>query len=418
MPAREDETARSAGISSADATLVFERLKEEVRRPEAASGPSRTPAARASARGEAERLWSVAVDRPIERRSGIRGALVYPAKRVLRKLMSWYVGPFAAEQRSFNAAALRLSDELSVQIDELRVLQERENAELASEVRALEASAGARASALAEKDAELERLLEELQQRLLRLERRPRAAPAAAPASTASPAPAPEGEPDYFAFEARMRGSTEEIRERQRGYVDDFRGREPVLDVGCGRGEFLQLMREAGIEARGVDIDSDMVAFCRGEGLSVEEADATSYLAKLPDGELGGVFCAHVLEHLQPKPLLRLLELAHTKLRPDGLFVAETPNPRTLVSLGTFFADLSHAQPLHPETLSFLVRQAGFRRVQVRYLNPPPPEGRLRPVPLPEEAALAGANAVLDANIERLNEVLFGPQDYAVVAHA
>src|SRR5215210_709862 len=95
-----------------------------------------------------------------------------------------------------------------------------------------------------------------------------------------------------------------------------------------------------------------------------------------------------------------------------------TANPRTLVSLGTFFADLSHAQPLHPETLSFLVGQAGFRRAQVRYLNPPPPEARLRPVPLPQEDALAGANAALDANIERLNEVLFGPQDYAVVAHA
>src|SRR5215210_2277198 len=205
MPAREDEIARSAGISSADATLVFERLKEEVRRPETVSGAGPRIAHQPSARSDAERRWSVAVDRPIERRSGVRGALVYPAKRVLRKLMSWYVGPFAAEQRSFNALVLRLADELSVQMDELRVLQEREAAErneLASGVKALEANSGARAAELVEKDTELERLLEELQERLLRLERRRHAAPGAAPAPSALPAPADE--PDYFAFEARM----------------------------------------------------------------------------------------------------------------------------------------------------------------------------------------------------------------------
>ena len=115
-----------------------------------------------------------------------------------------------------------------------------------------------------------------------------------------------------------MRGSTAEVREKQREYVEDFRECAPVLDVGCGRGEFLQLLREAGIEARGIDADPDMVAFCVGEGLDVSQHDAISYLEGLPDGALGGIFCAHVLEHLPTSALIGLLELAHVKLRPAG----------------------------------------------------------------------------------------------------
>src|SRR5207253_8722927 len=114
---------------------------------------------------------------------------------------------------------------------------------------------------------------------------------------------------DYFAFESRMRGSTAEVRARQAVYVDEFRDAAPVLDVGCGRGEFLGLLREAGLEARGVDADADMVAYARGEGLEVEQADALAYLEAVQEGSLGGIFAAQLVEHLPPAPLLRLLEL-------------------------------------------------------------------------------------------------------------
>jgi SAM-dependent methyltransferase len=411
MPDGSEEITPSAGISSSeeiDVAAVFERLKEEVR-----GRPGRTDGAVPAisslpARSEAEQLWPVAVDRPIERRPGVRGALLRPVKRVLRRLMSWYVGPFAAEQRSFNAAALRVADELSELIDQLRRrLQDEEaaRAESDAENRALLQAEASRLASLSEV---AQRLLEEIGERLTRVERRPRAPAQAAAASVPAAV-----EPDYFAFESRMRGSTAEIREKQRPYVEDFRDAAPVLDIGCGRGEFLSLLREAGIEARGVDADADMVAFARGEGLDVEQGDARSYLAGLADGSLGGVFCAHVLEHLQPAELLGLLELVKAKLRPGGLFAAETPNPRTLISLSTFYADLTHAQPLHPETLAYLARQAEFRNVEIRYLNTPE-EGRLRDVPLPE----GEARDALNANVARLNEVIFGPQDYAVLARA
>jgi SAM-dependent methyltransferase len=192
-----------------------------------------------------------------------------------------------------------------------------------------------------------------------------------------------------------MRGSTAAVRERQRPYVEDFRDAAPVLDVGCGRGELLGLLRDAGIQASGVDADADMVAYARGEGLDVQQADALAYLEALPAGSLGGVFAAQVVEHLPPPQLFRLLELAARALRPGGLLVAETINPLSPLALRAYFADLTHAQPLVPDTLALLARQAGFRSVEVRYLNAP---------------------RHADDVDERVREILFAPLDYAILA--
>src|SRR5205085_683069 len=171
-------------------------------------------------------------------------------------------------------------------------------------------------------------------------------APPQSPAvQTVAAQPAAAAFPDYFAYEARMRGSTGSVRAKQQVYVDDFRDHAPVLDVGCGRGEFLGLLREAGVEARGVDADADMVAYARGEGLEVEQADALAYLEALTDGSLGGVFAAQVVEHLPPAALVRFLELAAAKLRSGGVLVAETINPLSPLALRNYFADLTHAQP-------------------------------------------------------------------------
>jgi hypothetical protein len=159
-----------------------------------------------------------------------------------------------------------------------------------------------------------------------------------------------------------------------------------------------------------------MVAFARGEGLEVEQADALTYLEGVPDGSLGGIFAAQLVEHLPPSHLLRLLELAHAKLPPGGLLVAETINPLAPLALRDYFADLTHAQPLVPETLELLARQAGFGDVAVRFVNEPPPEERLLPVALPPGADFDPARAALGHNVARLNEQLFGPRDYAVVA--
>jgi O-antigen chain-terminating methyltransferase len=216
--------------------------------------------------------------------------------------------------------------------------------------------------------------------------------------------PAAASVPDYFAFESRMRGSVEAIRERQRPYVDDFRDQAPVLDIGCGRGELLGLLREAGVAARGIDADADMVAFARGEGLEVEQADLVEHLEQLDDGSLGGIFMGQVVEHLPAATLVRALGLAAAKLRPGGLLVAETINPLSPLALRSYFADLTHAQPLVPETLELLARQAGFAETELRFLNEP------------AERLTEPDDPVIAANVRRLNELLFAPLDYALVA--
>jgi SAM-dependent methyltransferase len=376
MPGEADKIAPSAGISpgeEVDVKALFERLQEEVRKGAggAPDGSGRS-AARIAVRAQAERLWPVSAERPIERQPGLKGAIGRPIKLVLRRLMRWYVEPLAAEQRAFNDASLKLIDDLYEQTDA--------------------ATAGRE---------EAERALRELEERLLRLERR--GASASAPATVAAQ-PAAASVPDYFAFESRMRGSTEQVRARQRRYVDDFRGAAPVLDVGCGRGEFLALLRDAGVEARGVDAEADMVAFAAGEGLDVGQADALVYLEGIEDGSLGGIFAAQVVEHLPPAALRRLLELAYSKLRDDGLFVAETINPLSPLALRNYFADLTHSQPLVPETLELLARQAGFAEAEITFLNEP------------AERLEEPADPVVASNVRRLNELLFGPLDYALYA--
>ena len=258
------------------------------------------------------------------------------ARGLRRRLQYAAAAPLALGQRSFNAALLRLFDSLSRRVDD----------------------AAARAEAA-------ERRAAELEERLLRLERRP----ATGAYGTVAPQPRASAIPDYFAFEARLRGSTEDIRERQRPYVEQLRGAAPVLDLGSGRGELLTLLREAGVEARGADANADMVAFARAEGLAVEQATAHDALAAAADGSLGAVTALQLVEHLPPPDLVSLLELARAKLRPGGLLVLETINPASIEALRNYFADLTHAQPLVPETLELLIRQAGFRDAEIVYLD-------------------------------------------------
>jgi SAM-dependent methyltransferase len=408
MPVSEGKTSPSAGISSptgtnggsdrVDVVALFERLKEEVRH---AAGLDLADAhdrgvVRARLRAVAERYWPVSAERPLTREPGLRGAAKHFTKRVLRKGMRWYVQPFAVEQRAFNDVTLKLLDEMA---DTLYAYVERADAEVESR---------RREAALATQR------LDELEERLTRSERRERA-DGARPA-TVAPQPAATAIPDYFAFEAKMRGGTEEIRRRQVAYVDDFRAAAPVLDAGCGRGELLGALRDAGIEARGVDADADMVDYARGEGLDVQQADLVAYLEGLEDGSLGGIFAGQVVEHLPPPALLRFLELAYAKLRPDGVLVLETINPLSPLAVRNYFADLTHAQPLVPETLRVLAQQVGFRDSKIRYVNEPAAEERLRKVELPADPDFEPARRALAHNVDRLNETLFAPLDYALLA--
>ena len=219
---------------------------------------------------------------------------------------------------------------------------------------------------------------------------------------------------DYFGFEERFRGSEEDIKERQRVYVEFFKDVEPVLDIGCGRGEFLELARETGIKANGVDLDLDMVLYCQEKELDVVREDAFAYLESIPDASLGGIFAAQVVEHLEPTRIIELVNLCHRKLQLGGVLIFETPNPICLTIFAkSFYMDLSHIRPIHPEAMKFLLESAGFRDLEVRFSSPVEPSMRIPP--LSGLAADAQATEEFNRGIERLNELLYGFQDYAII---
>ncbi len=225
-----------------------------------------------------------------------------------------------------------------------------------------------------------------------------------------APLPEPTGGVDamYVGFEERFRGPWQEIKERLRPHVERLRARrpmapgKPLLDIGCGRGEWLELVGEAGIEAYGIDSNANAVAACERRGLPARRGDALAHLASLPDGALGAISVFHVIEHLPTAALLRLLDEARRTLIPGGLLMLETPNPESIkVGATTFHTDPTHLRPIPPQLAEFLVDRCGFIDIEVLRLNPYPESAFIR-----EDTEAA----------RRINELMYGPQDYAVIA--
>jgi len=226
-------------------------------------------------------------------------------------------------------------------------------------------------------------------------------------------------EGEYARFEDLHRGKEEDIRWRQKQYLPYFRDRGPVLDIGCGRGEFLELLRQEGIPAVGVDTNREMVARCREKGLEVEARDGLAYLKERADESLGGVFLAQVIEHLEPEVLREWIRTAFFKLRPGGVLLAETINPQCLSTFsGAFYLDLSHKNPIHPEAARYLWQSLGFQRVEILYLSPYPEEMKLKEMVRLEDDSYEDELARLfNENMRALNALLYGYQDYAVVGY-
>jgi SAM-dependent methyltransferase len=224
----------------------------------------------------------------------------------------------------------------------------------------------------------------------------------------------------YLGFEDRFRGSRDAIAERLTSYVPLFEDKAEVLDVGCGRGEFLDLLKSRGIPARGIDVNHEMAEACRARGLDVAEADAVGYLSALDDASLGGIFSAQVVEHLEPAYLLRFLDLAFHKLRPGGRLVLETLNPACWVAFfDSYIRDITHVWPLHPETLEYLVVASGFSAARIEFRSPVREEDKLQTFAAPAGSgapALADLAEAFNANVEKLNARMFTYLDYAVIA--
>ncbi len=171
----------------------------------------------------------------------------------------------------------------------------------------------------------------------------------------------------YVAFEDRFRGSREVVFNRLKVYLPLMEKANigtvecPILDIGCGRGEWLQLLSEYSYTARGIDINNIMVEQCRTRGFEVSEGDGISYLQSLPNASLGAVTGFHIIEHLPLGSLIKLFDEAIRVLKPGGLIIFETPNPRNvLVGSGDFYRDPTHLNPIHPDTISYIAVLKGF----------------------------------------------------------
>ncbi len=232
----------------------------------------------------------------------------------------------------------------------------------------------------------------------------------------------------YVAFEDLFRGDRALIRARQEDYLALFAKSRDVLDVGCGRGEFLQLLAEHGVTARGIDLNHEMVQQCQAAGLDVTEADALSWLRAQPEDSLGGLIAAQVVEHLEPDYLLAFLDEAFRVLRPGSAIALETINVASWSAFFTsYIRDLTHVRPIHPDTLRFVVTASGFGDAEIRLRAPLPESERLQLSPpivrdIDLRAAGAEGRAVVemadafDRNMERLNAQLYAPLDYVVIA--
>jgi O-antigen chain-terminating methyltransferase len=221
------------------------------------------------------------------------------------------------------------------------------------------------------------------------------------PAPAASPGPAAHIDIDWLRFAENFRGSEERIREHQKMYAARFSGAEgDILDLGCGRGEFLEVAREAGLRARGIDQSQECVAICRSKGLSADHADLFEHLAALPDGALGGAYCSQVVEHIEPARLPDLVKLLAQKLHCGALAAIETPNPECLAIFAThFYLDPTHMRPVPAALLAFYLEEAGFGNVEVERLSPAVET-------MPSLAELPSA----------VRDAFFGGLDYAIFA--
>ncbi|HLX45928.1 MAG TPA: class I SAM-dependent methyltransferase [Bryobacteraceae bacterium] len=176
---------------------------------------------------------------------------------------------------------------------------------------------------------------------------------------------------DWLRFADNFRGPEADIRKHQQRYIDRFKGAASVLDLGCGRGEFLDAARDAGIEARGIDQSEECVGVCLSKGLKAERAELFSYLENLPDLSLGGVYCSQVVEHLPPDRLPDLVNLLAKKLNHGALLAVETPNPECLAIYAThFYLDPTHTRPVPARLLGFYLEEAGFTNLEVEWLSP------------------------------------------------
>lgn len=229
-----------------------------------------------------------------------------------------------------------------------------------------------------------------------------------------------EQDTSYLLLENRYRGTEEDIKERQKFYVDYFKNLElPVLEIGPGRGELQELFKENDIKAYGVDMDKAMVEHSTNLGLDVRLGDGIKHLASLEDESLSGIIAIQVVEHLDVETIESLAKLANKKLVSGGRIILETINPISLLALSShYFRDPTHVQPLHPETLEYVLSLNGFVKDEIKFLSELSESNQLLTLGMEESMPVRWQELIsrYNHNVNKLNNVIFGFMDYCIVA--
>lgn len=426
-------------LSTEELTAIIQGIRDRVRAqyPQGAAGagltlPDLTPVlhARDAAEGKVASIGSVNPRPP-----GLLNSVVQSLKRMVARALDWHI----RDQVEYNRAVVRSLDAILEALDEnnraLAALADinarwsqsraewernltdvetrflRTVAELSAsfQVRTAHMESAAR-DLIKTQHADFSRALwDNVKQVRAELERtihtelrliRQRAAIEPQPALPAAQAAVPLPSIDWLHFAERFRGTEECVKEKQRFYLPYFAGCREMLDIGCGRGEFLELAKEAGITARGIDLNAESVALCRSKKLDAEETDLFVHLDGLPERSLGGIFCAQVVEHLPPARLPEMLRLACARLATGGVLAIETPNPECLAILAShFYLDPTHHRPVPPQLLSFYLEEFGMGAIEIHRLSP-----------------AAESMPALNALPEDFRQAFFGALDYAIIA--
>ncbi|MCP5046138.1 MAG: class I SAM-dependent methyltransferase [bacterium] len=213
----------------------------------------------------------------------------------------------------------------------------------------------------------------------------------------------------YSDFEQRFRGDEEKVKEKLKRYLSLYSETDHILDIGCGRGEFMELLINENKNTEGIDLSQSMLRAAQEKGLNCTHTDALSYLQKKPDASLGGIFSAQVIEHLEPDYLREVVLHAFRVLKPGSPILLETVNPLSLFALSNiYFLDVTHVKPLHPEFMRYLVESCGFSDVGIIY-----PE-QLEDEQLEAISPENGLAREFNTNVDKLNKLLYSSPVYAV----
>ena len=316
------------------------------------------------------RVWNINLEREILSRNKLFAFV----KKVIRKLTRWYIVPMMQDQITFNSYVVRNINNLNKQNEKIRQI-------------------------LDEKDEKIRQILDEKDERIKKLEKIEKEN---------------NFDMDYLAFENKYRGSEKSIQKLQEKFVRLYVGKDNILDIGCGRGEFIKTLLNAGKQyVFGMDINPQMVEKCKKEGLSVELKDGVNYLYDNDNLNLGGIFSSQVIEHLKPSQIVKLIKGAHKNLQEGSPLILETINPMALVTQTMAYTlDLTHRQYVHPFTIEMLLKEHGFKKVEFIYSSPVDIEAPVLKDNDMDPKELEKYNE----KIRRMHEMLFGYQDYAVIA--